>query len=490
MQMLTKEKKDSTGTFVKVKARIVVLGNLQLKGSVVDKESPTARLQSFYIFILIAAKLGIPLITDDVNGAFLNADLFEEIYVRLNQEITAIAIKSNSKLLQFLNPDGTLVAKLRKCLYGLKQSPKRWYDTIVSILRELNFKVSEHDTCVFYKNGNGMINLLLLYVDDMLIAFQDTQVLNQFHDALTKAFGELSTQQGEHISFLGISIIQTEDRITLSQKGYILKMMEKLKLDVIPEVPYPTAGNFKLSQDRFLKTKDEANPEIAQEMKSLTMTLMYIAMRTRRDVLFHASFFATINCPIQEDIEAVKKVMLYLYYTREKVQTFYRKGEIELTLYGDASHNAFVNSTGQNCEIVYADKYSAAIEFSSNREQKITASSYESELIVQNRAVDKGLKTKEVLSELGIEIGNKPITLYSDNQAAVDTALVAHINKAGRTKYMNRQLFHLNEHVTNGNIKPVWISTLEMDADIGTKPLSGALFLKLAERQFSRNIPK
>jgi len=487
MQLLTKEKKDSLGKFLKIKARMVVLGNLQK--DVIDTEAPTARLQSFYIFILIAAKLNIPLITDDVNGAFLHASLSELIYVNMNKDIAAIATRAYPNLNKFLNKDGTLTAQLRKCLYGLKQSPKRWFDTIVTIMKQLKFKVSEHDTCVFIRNENGKINLLLLYVDDMLIAFQDNQILSNFHSALTEAFGELSTQDGEHISFLGISIRQTKDRITLGQSGYILKMIEKLNLETISEVHNPTSTSFKVCHDRYLKSKEEADPVIAQEMKSLTMTLMYIAMRTRRDVLFHASFFAAINCPTQEDIDAVKRVMLYLYYTKDKVQSFYREGDIKLVLYGDASHNAFVNATGQNCEIVYGDEYSAAIEFSSNRESKITSSSYESELIVQNRAVEKGLKAKEFLIELGIKIKNKPIILYSDNEAAVLTSKVPHINKSGRTKFMNRQLFHLHQYVTDSQIAPTWISTEEMDADIGTKPLSGKTFIKLAERQFSRKIP-
>ena len=483
--MLLKEKKDANGKFVKVKARVVVLGNLQNKTLVLDTEAPTARLQSFYIFIMIAAKLNIPLITDDVNGAFLNADLIEMVYVRLNKVLSDLAIKSNPSLSRFRNPDGTLVARLRKCLYGLIQSPKRWFDTITSILSKLKFITSEHDSCVFYRIENGLRNYLLLYVDDMLIAFEDPKVLKEFHAALNEAFGDLSTQPGPDISFLGINITQDEDRITLGQSGYILKMVEKLKLDSIPIVEHPTGSKFTVYNDRFLKNQDEADPNLVTEMKSLTMTLMYIAMRTRRDVLFHASFFATISCPIQEDIDAVKRVFLYLHHTRDLVQSFYRAGKIKITLYGDASHNAFINATGQNCEIVYGDDFSAALEFSSNREQKVTASSYESELIVQNRAVDKGLKLLEVLEELQIKVST-PIILYSDNEAAVTTAQNKHINKSGRSKYMNRQLFHLNESVVKGVIDPKWISTLDMDADIGTKPLVGPIFHKLASKTFSR----
>lgn len=484
MQMLLKEKKDANGEFIKVKARVVALGNLQKE--VTDTEAPTARLQSFYVLIFIAAKLNISLVTYDVSGAFLNSDLNDTVYVRLNKDITNITIKSAPKLSKFTCDDGTMLAKLRKCLYGLKQSPKRWYDTITEILISLKFTISEHDTCVFFRIENNLRNYLLLFVDDMLVAFEDPKVLNEFTVALTGAFGELSTQSGENISFLGIAINQSKDKITLSQSGYILKMMEKLNLgESIPIHKYPTSSSFSVCNDRYLKSKEEAEPAIAKKMKSLTMSLMYIAMRTRRDVLFHASFFATINCPTQEDIEAVKRVIIYLYNTKDKVQVFYREGSIRIIVFADASHNLFANSTGQNCEIIYLDDISAAVEYSSNREQKVTASACESELIVQNRGLDKGLKLFEVLKELGINVSS-PIILNSDNEAAVIIAQRKHINKSGRTKFMNRNLFHINEHVVNGMVIPTWISTDEMDADLGTKPLSGAVFIKFAERQFSR----
>ena len=73
--VLEKEKFDSTGEFQKVKAKGVVLGNQQELLAAYLKEAPTASVQSFYILILIAAKLGIPLISKDVTGAFLNATL-------------------------------------------------------------------------------------------------------------------------------------------------------------------------------------------------------------------------------------------------------------------------------------------------------------------------------------------------------------------------------------------------------------------------------
>ena len=90
-----------------------------------------------------------------------------------------------------------------------------------------------------------------------------------------------------------------------------------------------------------------------------------------------------------------------------------------------------------------------------------------------------------MFTELQVE-APLPMTMFSDNEAAVLTVSTEHINKIGRTKYMNRQLFHLNDKVTDGLILPAWINTEEMDADIGTKALMGARYDYLSNRQFSR----
>ncbi len=94
--MLQKEKYDSLGQFLKVKARGVVLGNLQEEMENFLKEAPTASMQAFYLIIFLAAKLNIRLQSKDVTGAFLNADLAEDEaeYVLLSKKHTDILVKA------------------------------------------------------------------------------------------------------------------------------------------------------------------------------------------------------------------------------------------------------------------------------------------------------------------------------------------------------------------------------------------------------------
>ena len=82
-----------------------------------------------------------------------------------------------------------LVCRLKKSLYGLKQSPRQWYKRFDSYMLKINFRRCLKDCCVYYHVfEDGMIILLLLYVDDMLIACQDMSRIQKLKTQLNKEF--------------------------------------------------------------------------------------------------------------------------------------------------------------------------------------------------------------------------------------------------------------------------------------------------------------
>jgi hypothetical protein len=286
--MLNKEKCFSDGIFDKVKARLVALGCRQQLMEDELKEAPTASIQSFYMIIMLAAKLKIKLRSKDVTGAFLHADLQEEEkeYVLISKKHVDLLRRKHSEVEKYVRSNGSIVALLKKCLYGLKQSPQRWYDTIRAILEGIGMQATSGDKCLFYEVSNGVKNYLLLFVDDMLIAFESQVLYNRLSEALCKAFGEITDQEGPVLSFLGITITQSDKEITLDQVGYINKLIGSLKLTKIPQYSNPAASNFSVYEERYLKPQSEADPERLTLMRRLTMSVMYCALRTRRDVLF------------------------------------------------------------------------------------------------------------------------------------------------------------------------------------------------------------
>jgi hypothetical protein len=486
--MLEKEKFDSQGNFVKVKARAVALGNQQETLEQWSKEAPTAAIQSFYIIIFLASKFNISLESFDVTGAFLNAPLPEEEteIIILSNKHADIACKLRPELQSFRRKDGSLLALLQMCLYGLQQSPRKWYMRIREVLLKLGLKQSQHDSCLFYLiQANGEVNYLLLFVDDMLVGFQTSSLRESLYNSLIQEFGDISSQSGSVISFLGITIRQEKDFISLDQEGFITKLKDSLNLDKVPVYTNPVRSDFKVCQERFLKKQTEADPSKLKKMRQLTMAVMYCAQRTRRDVLFATSFLASITCPETEDIEAIKRIIVYLFNTIGKRQFYYRAGKIEIEIWCDASHNLFADARGQRCELIYGDKVSAALDLSCNKEKEVTSASYESELLTMNHSTNKGILNSLMFTELGVK-HSLPMTIFSDNEAAVLTANQEHINKMGRTKFMNRKLFYLYDKVKQLWVKPKHIGTKENAADIGTKNLLGSHYDYLANKQFTR----
>jgi hypothetical protein len=265
----------------------------------------------------------------------------------------------------------------------------------------------------------------------MLIAFQSEELLKRLSEALEKAFGEITDQVGPVLSFLGITITQTDEEITLDQAGFINKLVGSLKLNKIHKYSNPAASDFSVYKERYLKPQTEADPALLTQMRRLTMSVMYCALRTRRDVLFLASFLASIKCPNKDDIEAIKRVIMYLATTIDKKQHFYAAGAILLILFGDASHNAFVDGKGQGSEIIYADENSAAVDMNSNKLKGMTDSSCESEFIVQSSLGQRGIFFYHQLCQLGVKVP-LPMIMYCDNEAAVTLANRKEIHVLGR----------------------------------------------------------
>lgn len=92
----------------------------------------------------------------DVNNAFLQGTLTEEVYMAQPQG--------------FVDTDNPHhVCKLRKAIYGLKQAPRAWYNELRQFLLASQFTNSVADTSLFILNAKGIIIKLLVYVDDIII---------------------------------------------------------------------------------------------------------------------------------------------------------------------------------------------------------------------------------------------------------------------------------------------------------------------------------
>ena len=142
-----------------------------------------------------------------------------------------------------------LVCKLKKSLYGLKQAPRQWYKKFDSFMHIIGFKRCEADHCCYVKSFDNSYLILLLYVDDMLIAGSSIEEINNLKKQLSKQFAMKDLGAAKQI--LGMRIIRDKANGTLkfSQSEYVKKVLSKFNMNEAKLVSTPLGSHFKLSKE-------------------------------------------------------------------------------------------------------------------------------------------------------------------------------------------------------------------------------------------------
>ncbi|KAI0992526.1 hypothetical protein K3495_g15659, partial [Podosphaera aphanis] len=203
-----KVKYKADGSVERYKARLVAKGFSQQPGTDYDDTyAPVARYDSLRLLLALAAHNGWTPRQLDVKSAFLYGKLDRKIYMEI--------------------PDGYKEPGkcylLRKSIYGLKQSPLVWYDTLTTVLNEDGFTSTNFDPCVFVDHKKQ--TYLAVYVDDIMIFGRDHKNLDSLEDTLHSKFE--CTDLGTAHFILGIQVDVTKQGISLNQQTYITKVLER-----------------------------------------------------------------------------------------------------------------------------------------------------------------------------------------------------------------------------------------------------------------------
>ncbi|CAI7821857.1 unnamed protein product [Closterium sp. NIES-53] len=198
------------------KARYVARGFSQRQGvDFFQTFSPTPKMTTLWVLLHVAAQRDYELHSLDFSTAFLQGSLHEEIWLRRPPGFTGSF------------PAGTLWS-LRRPVYGLRQAPREWHDTLRTTLTALGFAPSTADPSLFLRTDATLPPFyVLVYVDDLVFATADMEALPHVKSKLQKR--HTCTDLGELTSYLGLRI--TRDRAqrtnTLTQSHMVRQVLQR-----------------------------------------------------------------------------------------------------------------------------------------------------------------------------------------------------------------------------------------------------------------------
>jgi len=249
----------SDGTIDRLKARLVAKGYTQIFGlDYGNTFSPVAKMASVRLFIVMVALQQWSLYQLDVKNAFLNGDLQEEIYMEQPPGFVAQGESSG------------MVCRLRKSLYGLKKSPRAWFGKFSNVVQQFGMTRCEADHSVFYQHSSVGYVYLIVYVDGIVLTESNNHDISQlkqhlYHHFQTKDLGKLRY-------FLGIKVAQSNDGIVISQRKYVMDILEEIGLVSSKFVDTPMDLNTKLLPNQGEPISDpEQYRRLVQKLNYLTV---------------------------------------------------------------------------------------------------------------------------------------------------------------------------------------------------------------------------
>ena len=347
-------KHTSDGSIDKFKARLVADGNTQRFG--VDFQSIFAtvvRFATFRFALHIGAVRDYNLTSLDISTAFLHGDIDCECYMIMPEGLPREDSDGNE-----------LVCKLNKSLYGLRQSPRLFYEHLAASLLAFGFVRSDVDPCLFiYKSAAGDERLwVLVYVDDLVLMENSPALRERFVTFLQVDRGYVLTDGGELSWFLKIKI--TRDRpnrqVTLSQELYIQNLCESFSDYVSTHLnrtfDTPAAADLIQLPAPQRPDSDEALTDDAVRIRSAYMTLVgafiWVSTCTRPDICFAVCVLSSYTMyPTAAVFTRLLRVLVYLRDTRSLVLTLGGTGpdaEV-ISVITDASHDPSISGVLAVC---------------------------------------------------------------------------------------------------------------------------------------------
>ncbi|CAI7746341.1 unnamed protein product [Closterium sp. NIES-53] len=405
------------------------------------------------VLLHVAAQRDYELHSLDFSTAFLQGSLHEEIWLRRPPGFTGSF------------PPGTQWS-LRRPVYGLRQAPREWHDTLRTTLAALGFAPSTADPSLFLRTDTSLPPFyILVYVDDLVFATSDTAGLTHVKSELQKR--HTCTDLGDLTSYLGLWITRDRARrtITLTQSHMVQQVLQRFGFTYSSPQSTPLPTGHSLSA---LPSDESVEP--SGPYPELVGCLMYLMTCTRPDLAYPLSILARYVAPgrhRKEHMDAAKRVLRYLCSTSGMGLVLGGRDRPVLTGHSDASW-ADDQATQRTSQGYTFSLGSGSVSWRSTRSSSVLSSSCEAEIYATAMAAQELRWLTYLLTDLGEQPRSPPV-LYVDNKATI--ALCEEHRLEHRTKHIALRYFLARELQQRGQLCLRYVATRANTADVFTKAL-------------------
>ena len=456
----------------KYKVRLVAKGYTQVYGRDYEETfAPTAKFKSICIILNLAAIFNWDIEGLDIENAFLESNLAEDIYMSLPKDV-----------FEHLGEEGykdhdPVIVKLRKSLYGLKQAGEVFYQYLKQILLDAKLVRTVNDICVFHWKdpSTGLIVIVLLWVDDILITGNCREKINELKEFISSRVTNLKLL-GEVKRFVGLDIVRDriKRRLEIIQKPYTK--------GIIDSTNYPLKSA-KVPLNPYLDYREKGNNDKEPIHKELG-SLRFLADRSKPKLLAALSLLASGAAnPTQAHIDGVRHVIRYLVDDLSDGLSFAAgidpEHDLELFAMCDASYIPGYDSKSQLAYALFLNLNSGTICARSFKDTTVSRSAAEPEIKAIDATILEILWHRAFLTELGYE-QTSPTIIWTDTQSGI--VLAETFKLSHKSQHMAMRLNFIHQEILNGTIRLCYIDTDNNVADVLTKALAYTPFASHANK--------
>ncbi|GJT33168.1 retrotransposon protein, putative, ty1-copia subclass [Tanacetum coccineum] len=450
-----KKKTDMDGAVYIFKACLVAKEFTQTYG--IDYEetfSPVADIRAKRILIAIAAYYDYEIWKMDVKTAFLNGHLSEEVYMEQPEG--------------FIDPKyPNHVCKLKRSFYGLKQASRQWNKRFDDEIKKFGFTQYRDEPCVYLKSSGSYIDILILYVDDILLMGNNISMLQDVKSYLGKCFAMKDLSDAAYI--LGIKIYRDRSKrlIGLCQSAYIEKILKRYSMENSKRRTISMQEKLKLSKSQGAST---AEIQCMQKIPYALVvgSIMYDVRCAHPDVAFAQNMTSRFQQNLGEiHLTTVKNILKYLQNTKDMFLVYggNMERELRVSCYTDAGYLTDADTLRSQTGYVFVLN-GGAVDWKSTKQSIFATSSIDAEYIAAFDASKEAVWIRKFIYGLGI---------VPTIEEPISTGAIAIAKDHGITKgarHFRAKVHYRCETIEMGDVKIKKIYTEDNLADPFTKALA------------------